>query len=353
MRFANKMWWLCLAVAAAAACGSESKENAAPGPEALGTSEQAVSLGVPYISQYQGLSSSNCDCGPADVAMIVRYFGLSSLGDQALVSQVRARTGTSGCVYTSFGHLQTALTSYGLTYQQISQYSSPAPGAQMTAMANATAQNKPVIALVHGADFGRGEAYGDHWVVVRGFSADMQWVYLNDPDNQGAAGRPGWIVGGQITLSSSTFSTAALHASQRQGAPYGIIVTGPSSGGGGSPWCSASCGGGGWWCAGDGACIQNGVAGHNYHCPGNNMAPDRDQGCSRGCHIAAAGYPDYCNYGAYCGGGSWCGNDCVGGDPTTLYNFSGGALSSVTQCSVGYANRSCAIAAAGYSDYCF
>jgi len=353
MRSSKKVasWCLPVALLALAACGQVPKEDAAP--EELGAAEQAVNLGVPWISQYQGLSSSNCDCGPASVAMIVRYFGLSSLGDQALVSQVRARTGTSGCIDTAFGHLETAITSYGMTWTTISQYSSPAPSAQMTAMANATAANKPVIALIHGADLGRGEAYGDHWVVVKGFSADMQWVYVDDPDNQGAR-LAGWIVGGSITLSYSTFSTAALHASQRQGAPYGIIVTGPSSGGGGgSPWCSANCGGGGWWCAGDGACIQNGAAGHNYHCPGNNMAPDRDQGCSRGCHVASAGYPDYCNYGTYCGGGSWCGNDCVGGDPTTLYNFSGGALSSVTQCSVGYANRSCAIASAGSPDYCF
>ncbi|MFT3765169.1 MAG: 3D domain-containing protein [Minicystis sp.] len=132
-------------------------------------------------------------------------------------------------------------------------------------------------------------------------------------------------------------------------------ATDPSPyGGGGSPWCSASCAGGGWWCWNDGGCIQNGVAGHNYHCPGNNTAPDRDQACALGCNIAAAGSPDYCKYGSFCGGGAWCGNDCVNGNASTLYNFTaGGALSSVTQCSVGYANGACKIAAAGSPDYCY
>jgi len=120
-----------------------------------------------------------------------------------------------------------------------------------------------------------------------------------------------------------------------------------------SPWCSANCGGGGWWCANDGACIQNGVPGHNYHCPGNNMAPDRDQACAAGCTIAPTGYPDYCAHTTFCGGGSWCGNDCVGGYSKTLYNFtSGGSLSSVTQCEVGFTNRTCVIAPSGSPDYC-
>jgi len=129
--------------------------------------------------------------------------------------------------------------------------------------------------------------------------------------------------------------------------------TSSNNGGGGTPYCSSNCSGGGWWCAGDGSCIVNGVAGHNYHCPSNNAAPDRDQACAAGCQIAASGYPDYCKYTTFCGGGAWCGNDCVGGYSSTLYNFtSGGSLSNVTQCSVGYANQRCVIASSGYPDYC-
>jgi len=354
----NKVWLVCLPALVLLACGPVPKENvvgnAAPEPqEALGTSQQAVNLAVPYITQYQGLTSSNCDCGPASVAMILRHFGKGSgLTNSQLVAQVRARTGTSGCVNTGFGHLEAALDSYGgLTRSRISGNLTPEPDAQMQAMKDATNQGKPVIALVNGPSLGRSANYGDHWVVVKGFSSDGLYVYLNDPDNQPPRWT-GWIQGGPITLAYSTFRTAAYNAAA---GPYGIIVGGstqppPPTG----PWCSANCGGGGWWCTGDGSCIQNGVPGHNYHCSGNNVAPDRDQACALGCHIAAAGYPDYCNYGNFCGGGSWCGNDCVNGHPKTLYNFtSGGSLSSVTQCSVGYANQSCAIAAAGYPDYCY
>jgi len=133
----------------------------------------------------------------------------------------------------------------------------------------------------------------------------------------------------------------------------GACVNPGGGGGGGTPFCSANCGGGGWWCANDGACIQNGVAGHNYHCPGNNAAPDVDQACGNGCVIAAAGSPDYCRPSGFCGGGQWCGNDCVGGFAKTLYNFSSsGAVLGVTQCQVGFANRTCSIAAAGSPDFC-
>jgi lysozyme len=120
-----------------------------------------------------------------------------------------------------------------------------------------------------------------------------------------------------------------------------------------SPFCSANCGGGGWWCANDGSCIVNGVAGHNYHCAGNNVAPDRDQACASGCVIAPAGTPDYCQATSFCGGGAWCGNDCVNGYPRTLYSFtSSGAISSVTQCETGFASQTCTIAPSGSPDHC-
>lgn len=120
-----------------------------------------------------------------------------------------------------------------------------------------------------------------------------------------------------------------------------------------SPFCSASCAGGGWWCANDGGCIINGLPGHNYHCPGNNVAPDRDQACANGCVIAPAGSPDYCRATTFCGGGAWCGNDCVNGFPSTLYNFnSAGAVTSVTQCQVGFPSQTCTIAPAGSPDHC-
>jgi hypothetical protein len=353
MHSLNKLCCAGLVALGLLSCGQLPKEEGAV--EELGQSAQAL-VNVPFMSQYQGQPCQNVDCGPADVAMIVKYYGLSSLSNYDLQVQVRFRgTGSNACGLTGFGHLETALASYGIAWSEISSALTPAPSAQLTAMKNATDQGKPVIALIHGADFGRQcpgfPSYGDHWVVVRGFSADNTTVYLNDPDTQQpkCTGN-GWIVGGQISVPYSTFSNAASHAAS---GPYGIIAS-YNSPPPPSAWCSANCGGGGWWCAGDGACIVNGAAGHNYHCSGNNVAPDRDQACALGCHIAATGYPDYCNYGQFCGGGSWCGNDCVNGYPKTLYTFtSGGSLSSIKQCQVGYASQSCAIAPAGYPDYCY
>ena len=161
---------------------------------------------------------------------------------------------------------------------------------------------------------------------------------------------------GQVWGSSGWSSTKE---SYRTGTKYMYNTLGGDSywygtgGGGGSPWCSANCGGGGWWCQGDGSCIQNGVAGHNYHCPGNNMAPDIDQACPVGCAVAASGYPDYCKVARSCGAGKWCGGDCVGGFAKTLYTVSSaGAVTSVTHCQIGYANKTCVTASAGTNDYC-
>jgi hypothetical protein len=178
-------------------------------------------LAVPYISQYQGWASQNCDCGPTSVAMIARFFGRSSLGDSALVADARQRTGTStsACTNTGFTQLQNALGQYQLTTSQIA--TSLTPDAAIQSFKNATASGKPVIAFVHGASLGRGAAYGDHWIVVKGFSADGQTVYVNDPDNQGVRWA-GWIQGGSITLPVATFRLALDEAAS--GLPYGIIV---------------------------------------------------------------------------------------------------------------------------------
>ncbi len=113
-----------------------------------------------------------------------------------------------------------ALGAYGLGSSEISNAAAPQPDAQMQAMKTALAQGKPVIALLHGATLGRGTAYGDHWVVLRGFSDDGQSVYLNDPDTQSPRWA-GWIAGGQMTLAYATFRAAAFNAAP---GPYGIIV---------------------------------------------------------------------------------------------------------------------------------
>ena len=189
-----------------------------PTPPPSGTSP----MNIPYIHQYQGFSSSNCDCGPVAVAMLVRYFGRDAgLSNSSLISQIRSRmnSSTGACINTNFTQLEQALQSYGLSTSRINNLT-PAPAAQVQAMRDATASGKPVIALINGPTIGRHSNYGDHWVVVRGFSADGQTVYLNDPDNQSAK-LPGWIVGGQISMSVTTFSNALFNA---QAGPYGIII---------------------------------------------------------------------------------------------------------------------------------
>lgn len=179
-------------------------------------------LSVPYFSQYQGQSTEDFDCGPTSVAMILEYYdGVpNGVSNADVITQVRDATGNKGAADTNFSNLETAITAYGLTYSEISNALTPQPGAQIQIMEQAIASGQPVIALLHGADLGRGQAYGDHWVVVTGFSSDGQTVYLNDPDNQPPRWS-GWIQGGQITLPMSIFQQAAYDAAP---GPYGIVV---------------------------------------------------------------------------------------------------------------------------------
>jgi hypothetical protein len=199
-----------------------------------------AAVAVPYISQYQGLGSSNCDCGPTSVAMALRAFHIwDSLSDQNLVSNLRNFIGsTNSCTDTDTPDLERAIDAVnanagaGLSYSSISNQLAPQPDAQMQTMQNALASGSVVIALLHGSDLGRGTNYGDHWVVVLNFSGDGN-VYINDPDNQGSRWA-GWIVGGaNIAIPYTTFKQAAFDA--RPG-DYGLVVTqGSSSGGGGNP----------------------------------------------------------------------------------------------------------------------
>jgi hypothetical protein len=183
-------------------------------------------LSVPYFDQYQRQSTENFDCGPTSVAMILEYFYAvpSGMSNGDLITKVRNATGNTGGADTGFADLENAISAYGLPYSEISNSLAPQPAAQMQAMQQATDNGQPVIALIHGADLGRGQQYGDHWVVVTGFSSDGQTVYLNDPDDQ-APRWSGWIQGGQIKLPLSIFQQAAYDAPY---GPYGIIVSPPT-----------------------------------------------------------------------------------------------------------------------------
>ena len=195
---------------------------------ACATTPGAGPMPIRYYSQYRGQATQNEDCGPTAVAMVLEYRSLrpAGLSDMQWVSAVRTQSGVSdtacnGPCGTTFPQLEAALTHYNATWSEVAASLTPAPSAQVTAIKTAVASGKPVIALVHGADLGRGEAYGDHWIVITGFSADGNTAYVNDPDDQPANGRTGWIVGGVITLPTSTLSTALYDAAP---GPYAIVV---------------------------------------------------------------------------------------------------------------------------------
>jgi hypothetical protein len=172
---------------------------------------------VPFYTQYAGQRTQNMDCGPTSVAMVLSFYRKGPGGSGAGISQIRIQTGNSSGD-TSFGDLERALRSYGSSYSEVPNNISL--DAQMSQMRNAVLGGHPVIALIHGATLGRRAAYGDHWLVLRGFSSDGNTVYLQDPDTQSPRWS-GWLPGGQITLSYSTFRLAVYQA---QFGPSGIIV---------------------------------------------------------------------------------------------------------------------------------
>jgi hypothetical protein len=222
-----------LAVVVASACGGSGSARPITGANdiipgatsraSVGAASLLSQISVPYLSQYQGQASQNFDCGPAAVAMVLQYHGLrpDGLSDMQWVSQVRTNTGVgNGYSDTSFGQLETALSYSGASYSEVPASLTPQPDAQVAAIKDAVGAGKPVIAIVHGSSLGRGDAYGDHWFVITGFSSDGSTAYVNDPDNQGARW-DGWIVGGQISLPIATLSTALYNGPL---GPYGIIV---------------------------------------------------------------------------------------------------------------------------------
>ncbi|MGD0247993.1 MAG: C39 family peptidase [Candidatus Limnocylindrales bacterium] len=232
----------CFTVTAKNASGQSPRSDQACTSTLRWPARYQILLPVPYLSQYQqnpktGSPIDRVDCGPTATAMVLQYRGKrpAHLSDVAWVLQVRARTKVSdtachgGPCDTTAPQLEAALRSYGVTYSEVSRVLEPAPDAQLVAIHAALASGKPVIALVHGYDLGRGAKnlgdpgyYGDHWIVVTGFTADGQYAFVNDPDNEKANG-PRWIKGGaQIKVPTSTLGTAMMDT---DGGPfYGIIV---------------------------------------------------------------------------------------------------------------------------------
>jgi len=206
----------------------------------------ARDLTVPYLHQYLGNPSDDHDCGPACVAMVLQALGLrpAGLSNAGWVAQVRRAMGVPPTIGTVFADLQRAFTAYGLRTSFVPSSLPGEPEAEMHMMRTALDSGSLVIALVHGATLGRGTAYGDHWVVVAGFTSDGQ-VHLLDPDDQPPRWA-GWIRGGDIMLAVDLFARACMEA---QPGPYGLIIAPPGSGGlqiGASARISGTDGDGAW-----------------------------------------------------------------------------------------------------------
>ena len=177
------------------------------------------SLPIPYLSEWTGAPTQHSDCGPATVAMITMAYGKHSIPTNqseeiAFIADIRAKMGApSG----GTGNQQriNGLAAYGIGSTAIQ--SSP-----LQTIKNAIAQGRPSIARVFGTSLGR--TYKGHVVVVLGFSADFQTIYVNDPDSQIT-----WTAtkgGANQAWPTSTFE-AAMTAAYNGSDYYGLVINNP------------------------------------------------------------------------------------------------------------------------------
>jgi hypothetical protein len=99
----------------------------------------------------------------------------------------------------------------------------PATGS-LEAIAGAIRSRHPVIAFVGGVALGRGPGYGDHWLVVRGFTTNangLSVVAVYDPDQNRTSHAH---AGGTITIPLATFAKAITEG--LRGDDRSMIITG-------------------------------------------------------------------------------------------------------------------------------
>lgn len=135
---------------------------------------QGVLIPVPYRSQHDDDAKiSRSDCGPACVAMLLEWRGLTITIDEL------ARETSLGS--TNAGQLIAAAERHNLNLARRAPMSLPD-------IENQIRLNQPMITLIRYLDFGMTRQdltyAGLHWVVVIGFDADS--IYVNDPDYWGA-----------------------------------------------------------------------------------------------------------------------------------------------------------------------
>ena len=129
-------------------------------------------LEVPWLSQLgTDAAYSNSDCGPACVAMWLRYLSI-----QKTVDDVSRATGLhAGYTYTLPGQLITAASAFGLKLQRLINLS-------IDDLAERIDAGQPAIALVHYASLSvryDQKFRAGHWVLACGY--DDQGVLYHDP----------------------------------------------------------------------------------------------------------------------------------------------------------------------------
>jgi hypothetical protein len=144
----------------------------------------AAILSMIWYTQFQSANGDNAavDCGPTSVAMALQYYGKRTANetDAQWIAEVRSKTGAPDGDGTDIFQLQNAAAAYGVGSSiVVGNRADPAPG--LAAIKSAWASGKPVIAFVHCTTWGITSGCSDHWVVILGFSADGNSVYVNDP----------------------------------------------------------------------------------------------------------------------------------------------------------------------------
>jgi len=154
----------------------------------------AAILSMNWYSQFQSANGTNAgvDCGPTSVAMALELYGkrpadmTGSDNDWKWIRAVRTATGAPDGDGTDIFQLQKAVTAYGVSSSIVAgDRANPAPA--LAAIKSAWASGKPVIAFVHCTTWGITSGCSDHWVVIIGFSADGNTVYVNDPAATGGS----------------------------------------------------------------------------------------------------------------------------------------------------------------------
>jgi hypothetical protein len=186
-------------------------------------------LPIEPVSQYQGLPTDNVDCGPAAVVAIVRYArpSLTTAGTGAQVRTARDRTGRpAGETYLP--DLVRALNAFGIRGTLLYARDGPAGDKDpLSAVRFALERGRPVIVTLGGVTLGRGEGYGDHFVVITGIDARTGLVDVVDPDNQ-PPHHADWVPGGRGQWPASLVR-AAMSTARETGA-LGVIAGAARSG---------------------------------------------------------------------------------------------------------------------------